>query len=302
MRQELEEIARIERFLNGELTSQEEADFREEMRLNPAFENEVEKQRLIQDGIQSLFLKQTAVSAYRRFKLVRLFKFVGIPVMVVTTAIIITYVVKYDERPDIKPEPTEQPIVEPTKDTINSVVDSVVNKDTSESEAIKDSIPEKEIDVPKQPKFTGNIDDIIIEAEGYIDYKDLSPENVGNAPSDDAVDLYNFGGPTVVGHTLPEEWLEYSFDIPIDGSYEILVTVGSGQDSVERAVNFSINSKLWKKVNIPFTGSWLDYQTISSGTLNLEKGKQQKLKLDFLTGWINLDKIIIRYAPEKDEA
>lgn len=295
MRQELEEIARIERFLNGELTSEEEANFREERRLNPAFENEVEKQHLIQDGIQSLFLKHTAVSAYRRFKLLRLFKFVGISVLVVTTAIIITYMTQYDEAPDIKPEPIEQ-----SKDSINSVIDTVLNKDTTALEEKKDSSQEKDTVVSKQPKFTGNIDDIIIEAEDYTDYKDISPENVGNKPSNDAVDLYNFGGPTVVGHTFPDEWLEYTFDIPVKGTYEILVTVGSGQDSVDRAIDFRINSKLWKTVKTPFTGSWLDYKTISCGALDLKKGKEQKLKIDFQTGWINLDKIIIRYSEEED--
>ncbi len=292
MRKELEDIAKVERYLNGELSEEEINEFREEMRLNSALEKEVEKQRLIQEGIQSIYLKQAAVSAYRKFKIIRLAKIIGISLLSIIITITIFLLINSHQIEEPESEPVDHnQIRQPIEiDTISEK--NPVPSKSNITELNEDSLASKRL------KFTESIDEIIIEAENYTDYKDLSPENVGNVISNDAVDLYNFGSYIVVGHTFPNEWLEYTFDIPVDGEYEILISVGSGQNNVERAIDFTFNNNYWKTVNTPFTSSWLDYETISCGSYQFEKGNQQKLKIDFKTGWINLDKIILRYPQE----
>ena len=294
MRNELEKIAKIEKFLNGELTERESNEFREEIRLNSELNNEVEKQRLIQEGIQSLFLKKIAHSAYRKFKIIRFLKYFGIPSVIIITTVMVINLINNNEGQKLKLKSNGHPQLQKPfyKSEPIPKTDSVVSFDTTSNKLNTETKPSEKLD------FFGPLDDIFIEAENYIDFKDLSPENLGNVSSNDPVDLYNLSGRTVVGHTLPEEWLKFNFDIPKAGDYELYLMVGSGKDSVDRTINFNVNEKLWKTINPPFTGSWLDYKALYCGKYKFKKGKQQTLKLDFKTGWINLDKVIIRYSKD----
>ena len=60
MRKELELIEKIERFLNDGLSLEERESFQKEIDITPALKKEVEKQILLQEGIQSMMLKKTS--------------------------------------------------------------------------------------------------------------------------------------------------------------------------------------------------------------------------------------------------
>ena len=291
MRKELREIAKIEQFLNGDLSPKEADDFEKEIVSNHNLKREVETQRLIQEGILSIALKQEAIKAYQKYQVLRFFKIFGLPILVILASVAFVYL-----NNDIT---KSNPIENPTPVFSDT---SKVNKDKfliKESEFSEDNVigePYKDTLFSSESKFTGPINDIIIEAEDYTAYKDMTPENLGNVLSKDSVDIYKLGDAVVIGHTLPNEWLEYTIDIKQEGEYEILLIVASGQDNVLREIDLTINDKFLKTVKTPFTGSWFDYKEISFSNYQFSKGLGQKLKLDFKTGWNNIDKIILRYS------
>lgn len=297
MRKELELIEKIERFLNDGLSLEERESFQKEIDITPALKKEVEKQILLQEGIQSMMLKKQAQNAFKKYRLFKFFKLFGIPTLIIIASIIIWSLYQNQRNSSKTGIPTESDSIQTEKiiEPINEISDTIKKPESKEQ---IESVPtiEKDTLLKKKPKPVVDVPDIIIEAEDYTDFNDISPENVGNAFSKDAVDIYDLNGIIAVGHTFPNEWLEYTFDIPEEGEYELFIKVGSGQDSVDRAIDLTINNNSWKTINPPFTGSWIDYKDVSCGTYKFNKGQQQKLKLDFKNGWINLDKITIHQS------
>ncbi len=289
MRKELELIEKIDRFFNKELSLEEMKSFQDEIDNNPILKKQVENQSLLQEGIQSMSLKEQAQIAYKKYQLFKLLKYIGIPMGIVTIAIVIWSLSKNQNQNLVNTK---------TNDSIQNQVDTKITPLLSDSTQKDQPVPALKPDtiVKDKTKPIISLPDIIIEAEDYVNFNDISPENLGKSYRKDAVDIYKSGDAFVVGHTFPNEWLEYTFDIEQKGNYELIIKVCSGQDSVDRKIDFKINNKLWKTVNTPFTGSWLSYQDMSCGSYQFEKGKKQKLKLEFSTGWINLDKIILRYS------
>lgn len=284
MRKELEEIQKIDQFLNGELSEEDAIEFQKEMDFNPSLKIEVEKQKLLQEGIQSMHLRASANVAFQKYKTLKLIKLIGLSVAIAATLLTTAYFLLVEP---------EAPVTEPDEPAISQPqIDTAINH-------IEPIVPTKEVDTTNvvMPEFTGTIEDIVIEAEDYTAFYDLSPENVGNHfERDDAVDIYLFGNDVIVGHTFPEEWLEYTFDIPQTGNYDILFSVASAQDSVERMIDVSVNNDFLSTMDVPNTGSWIEFENVKVGTYKFRKGKKQKMKLDFKTGWINIDKIIIRHS------
>lgn len=283
MRKELEEIEKIDRFLNGELSEIEAEAFQKEIDLNLTLKKEVEKQQLLQEGIQSLMLKLQAQKAFTKFKTFKILKYIGIPSSIIATSLVIWNLTQTEISVPETPIKMDTTITEP-----RNLIDSLPSQDTLKKDKINPIHPEAALSIP----------DIIIEAEDYINFYDITPQNLGNQYREDAVDIYLSDSNFVVGHTFPKEWLEYNFDIPASGEYEILFTIASGQDSVQRKMNLSINGAFKELISVPFTSSWLTYQTISIGKHQFKQGSSQNLRLDFETGWINLDKITLVFKQE----
>ncbi len=284
MRKELEEIKRIDDYLNGELSIMDLVAFQEELNSSSRLQKEVEKQELLLGGLQSFILKKSAKKAFIQYKIFTFLKYFVFSSIVVVSGVLFWNVILED--PDVSnPKPK-------SLDSIPSLIDvnPVLEKNI---EAERDSLKYKDKTV--EADRIEPVSNITIEAEDYVDYNDLSPDNLGGEYRNDAVDIYDLKGRIVVGHTFPNEWMEYSFDINTSGRYEVLMTVGSGQDSVKREIALSVNSILLGIAEVPYTTAWLKYTEISAATIKLDKAPRQKLRLDFKTGWINLDKITLRY-------
>ncbi|MBL4753161.1 MAG: hypothetical protein JKY52_06145 [Flavobacteriales bacterium] len=68
MRTELEQIERIEKYLRGDMGSQDKADFEKELDTNPQLKEDLELQRELVEGVERVALKQSADQAYRKYK------------------------------------------------------------------------------------------------------------------------------------------------------------------------------------------------------------------------------------------
>lgn len=91
MRKELEIIQLIEKYLNNELSAQDKIAFEEKLNNNPQLKQEVEKQRLIQEGVQNVALKGTIQKAWKRYRLGNLGSLGGMLVLVAIAATVATF-------------------------------------------------------------------------------------------------------------------------------------------------------------------------------------------------------------------
>lgn len=71
MRNELELLELIDRYLNGELTEKETADFEARMKTDTQLAKEVEIQKELLKGIDNFSLRQSAKRAYKKYKLTK---------------------------------------------------------------------------------------------------------------------------------------------------------------------------------------------------------------------------------------
>jgi len=69
MRKELEIIQIIEKYLNNELSTEDKAAFEEKLNNNPDLKLEVDKQRLIQEGVTNVALKGKIQKAWKSYRL-----------------------------------------------------------------------------------------------------------------------------------------------------------------------------------------------------------------------------------------
>lgn len=88
MRNELKIIETIEKYLNNELSEADRKAFEEKLKNNQKLQEEVEKQRLIQEGVKNIGIRSKVTKAYKKFKLKKLGTNLGIValVAVATTA------------------------------------------------------------------------------------------------------------------------------------------------------------------------------------------------------------------------
>ena len=142
---------------------------------------------------------------------------------------------------------------------------------------------------PEQPVFQPQV--VLIEAEDYDGFLDLSPGNTGGAYRNDDVDLslmnLNYG----VGWIQQGEWLTYNLTVPEAGEYALSGYVSSAFDS-----DFSFAAAIaGQSVAFSFdeTGSWSSWKDVTAeGLFSLGAGSYE-LRLDMQSGGFNLDSLTL---------
>jgi len=140
-----------------------------------------------------------------------------------------------------------------------------------------------------------------IEAENFdvggqgLAYHDVTPQNLGGAYRDEAVDVVQLAGTGLehaVGWVDAGEWLEFSIEVEVAGTYRLRARTARGQ-SGNRSVRFLFDG-MDKTGNlvVPATGNWENYTTIESAPFELPAGRQV-LRAEMNTGAFNLDWIEI---------
>jgi endonuclease/exonuclease/phosphatase family metal-dependent hydrolase len=120
-----------------------------------------------------------------------------------------------------------------------------------------------------------------------VSYHDTTTGNTGGQYRSTNVDIETCAaGGYDVGWIAAGEWLNYTVNVTAAGSYTVQVRVAS-PGGASFHVGFNTASNVWKSVNVPATGGWQSWTTVSV-PVTLGAGTQQ-LTLLFDTGGMNLD-------------
>lgn len=115
-----------------------------------------------------------------------------------------------------------------------------------------------------------------IQAESYCQADGIQTESTTDV-----------GGGQNVGYIDSNDWMTYSVNIPATGtykvSYRVAASAGGGQFKLEKAGG----SPVYGSVNVPATGSWQNWQTVSH-TVVLPAG-EQLLAISAITGGFNVN-------------
>lgn len=117
------------------------------------------------------------------------------------------------------------------------------------------------------------IEDFDRGADGAA-YHDSDPANLGGAYRASGVDVgyTDDNGPAIgVGYTEPGEWLNYTVNVPSDGVYAMHVRVAS--DGQGGTFHLELDGQdITGQMQVPDTGSWSDWTTISSPLVRISAG------------------------------
>ncbi len=145
-----------------------------------------------------------------------------------------------------------------------------------------------------------------IEAENYdeggegVAYHDLSSSNQGGKYRSDGVDIENSSeGGFNVGWNEPGEWQEYTANVQA-GKYNIDMRVGSAIATGK--ITLKLDGTTIATANIPNTGEWQKYQTISLQNISLPGGNGKKLRAEvtgssYTLNWINFSLVSSSQQP-----
>lgn len=127
--------------------------------------------------------------------------------------------------------------------------------------------------------------------EGLAYHESNTNGNEGKATlRDDEVDIettQDSDGGYNIGYILKGEWLEYTVDISSTGSYVLQLRVAA--DGEGKQMHIEIDGyDVTGPINIPNTGGWQSWETISVNDLNLKEG-EQVMRLVFDSDYINLN-------------
>ena len=102
------------------------------------------------------------------------------------------------------------------------------------------------------------------------------------------------GGSSVVGWIGNNEWLEYSIDVQVAGTYDIVLRAASN-NSNPGDVKFVIggtpladDGAVLGTIDVPYTGGWGAYQTVTLSGVTLSAGPQI-FRMEMVGGSFNLD-------------
>lgn len=110
-----------------------------------------------------------------------------------------------------------------------------------------------------------------IEAEDYIAMNGVQTENTSDT-----------GGGLNVGYIDNGDWMEYTVNIPTDGTYNVDFRVASVPGNA--AVQFRVNDAVLTTANINTTGGWQNWTTIRR-TVSLSAGTQTIRLYSPTSGW-----------------
>lgn len=88
MRKELEYIQIIENYLKGELSAKDQTLFEQRLKSNKQLQVDVEKQKVLAEGIKRSALVASSTKAYKSYKFFKTIKTLGLITMVATVAAI----------------------------------------------------------------------------------------------------------------------------------------------------------------------------------------------------------------------
>ena len=128
---------------------------------------------------------------------------------------------------------------------------------------------------PHGPGETIQAEDFDYGGEG-VSYHDDGVTNQGGEYRVGAVDLgytSDTGGGFAVGYTQGGEWLEYSIDVPEDGTYRIETRVANPASGARFYYEIG-GTNVGGSVTVPATGGWHSFATVSSDEIELEAGEQ----------------------------
>jgi fibronectin type 3 domain-containing protein len=119
-----------------------------------------------------------------------------------------------------------------------------------------------------------------IEVENYdnggegVAYHDLEATNIGGAYRSDGVDLAAcVEGGYEVGWAYAGEWLEYTVNLAVGGTYTIQARVASDGQGGTFHISFNGNN-VTGAMTVPNTGGWASYQMILVSNVSLSAGTQ----------------------------
>lgn len=120
----------------------------------------------------------------------------------------------------------------------------------------------------------GSIQGIYYDVGGEgIAYHDADGTNKGGASRiDEGVDTEGSDGGNV-GYTVNGEWLEYTVNVATPGDYKMDIRVASESGGGQFHLDFDGTDKTGV-VDVPSTGSWTSYQTLTVQNIPLEAGEQ----------------------------
>jgi endonuclease/exonuclease/phosphatase family metal-dependent hydrolase len=136
-----------------------------------------------------------------------------------------------------------------------------------------------------------------IQAEDFdnggegVAYHDTTPGNTGGAYRSTDVDITAAsGGGYLVGWIDQGEWLNYSVNVAAAGSYTVQVRIASPGGATMH-VGFNGPSNVWQTLNLPATGAWQAWTTVSF-TATIGAGTQL-MTLYADTAGYNIDSVTI---------
>ena len=124
---------------------------------------------------------------------------------------------------------------------------------------------------------------------GYPAYSDTTAANEGGAYRQDAVDIEVGGSNYNVGWIRPTEFLTYSVDVPTGAAGAYTIAFRMANPSGAKSFNVFVDGVSVGTVNLPATGSFNTYTTVTSASFQMTEGRHV-IKVDFpATTSINFD-------------
>ncbi|MYS18680.1 Carbohydrate binding module (family 6) [Streptomyces sp. DvalAA-14] len=128
-----------------------------------------------------------------------------------------------------------------------------------------------------------------VEAEAADSYSDTTAGNQWNVYRDGNLDIQttpDSGGGWNVGAIAGGEWLQWQ-EQPLQGSTTFHVRAASTNNSGQ--LRFVVDGQAGPTTTVPNTGDWQTYQTIDAGTFTFAPGTYHTVRIEFLTGNVNLN-------------
>jgi len=123
-----------------------------------------------------------------------------------------------------------------------------------------------------------------------VAYHDTSEENkYDTSYRDSSVDVRETkdeSGAYNIGYFEEGEWLEYTVD-PSPGTYELRVRVASARSGRQLAV--SLGGQQLATIDVPETGGWSTWETVTVSDVSVESGEKQILRLEALNSGIDFN-------------
>jgi hypothetical protein len=198
------------------------------------------------------------------------------------------YTLTVQNKQNVTPEPTPEPTATPTPEPTATPTPEPTATPTPEPTATP---------TPEQTPYYGTVRSIPgrIEAENFdeggegVAYHDTSDgSNYDTSYRDGDVDIRStedVSGEYVVGYFQADEWLEYTVD-PTPGTYQVHLHVATTRD--DRQLALSLGGEPLCTVDVPNTGSWRTFETVTVDNVTIDSDQVQVLRVENTTSGVDL--------------